>query len=97
MCLIDIPGTGNLTKSHPGEIAGTKRVAGPVLLEQAQRCSAKITPGWVRSRTLHREDMMGSSSVGRIIALSEYSPGEDISADETPSPSLNPDWKYFGQ
>ena len=33
--LTDISGAGNLTKSHPGEIAGTNRVAGPVLLGQA--------------------------------------------------------------
>ena len=41
--------------------------------------------------------MMASSSVGEIIALSRYAPGENISADETQSPSLNPDWKYFGR
>ena len=44
MCLTDILSTGNLTKSHPGEIAGTTRVGGPVLLGQAQRYAAKITP-----------------------------------------------------
>ena len=44
MCLTDILGTGSLTKSHPGEIAGTNQVAGPVLLGQAQRYTPKITP-----------------------------------------------------
>ena len=44
MSLTDILGTGNFTKSHPGEIAGTNQVAGPVLLGQAQRYTAKITP-----------------------------------------------------
>ena len=40
--------------------------------------------------------MIGSNSVGEITALSRYAPDEDISADDTRSPSSNPDWKYFG-